>query len=242
MLRKLLPLVLAMLLVPCLCQAAVNPHTPKIFLHLTYPTTKGILCDNGKTSCVDAVVNGDLYPNGKSYFLYLEVAKGDLLRGILGLQLSIDYDAAAGSGVDVFGWTYCVDAHYEYAGPNGDWPAALSNNLLVWRSDIHCQTGATAVAGYFYLAAYSPDVFRVIPRIVDGYAKVADCNGAESRPLEPGELGRVAFSAGAATPGCNPCVDDCTTSSPHGNPIQPQVVPVQATTWSHIKSLYNPTP
>ena len=35
-------------------------------------------------------------------------------------------------------------------------------------------TGVSAAAGYFYMAAYTPDMLRVTPRPVDGRAKLAD--------------------------------------------------------------------
>ena len=232
------PVAMAFLL-PSLASATVrNPTAPKILLHLTHPTTKGILCDRGIVSdCTEAVVNGDLWPNGKSYFLYVEVYRGDL-PDIAGLQLGIEYDPASSSGVDVFGWTYCLDVSFNSPGPFGPWPTSGSGNLMTWDRSLNCQTGTTSIAGYFYLAAYSDDVIQVVPRQVDSKAKVADC-AARERLLTVSDLGRVAFSSGAATPGCNPCVDDCTTTTPQGNPIKPESVPTLPTTWSSVKSLFS---
>jgi hypothetical protein len=239
--RSLVALAVASL-VPALVHATTFDGKPKILLHLTHPTTKGILCDRGQIDdCQNAVVNGDLYPNGKSYFLFVEVAKGSVMNSVAGLQLSIDYDRVAGSGVDVFLWIYCAQAHYEAAGIYGAWPAPLSNNLITWNTVDNCQRVEAAIAGYFYLAAYSPDTFRVLPRIVGGnVSQVADCD-AVVQTLSTADLGRVAFSSGAVTPGCNPCVEDCTTQTPRGNPIQPESVPVQASTWGAIKALYGTT-
>jgi hypothetical protein len=222
-------------------ESLYRPYEPKILLHLTHPTTKGILCDRGTlTDCTQAVVNGDLYPNGKSYFLFVEVGRGDSMPSLGGVQLGIDYDPAPGSGVDVFTWTYCGDMHYaSTAGPHGGWPAPLSGNTITWNVRSNCQTSPVAVAGYFYMAAYSPDVFHVIPRPADRMALVADCQAVESMPLALRSLGRVAFSSGAATPGCNPCVENCTTTSPRGNPIKPQEVPTVPVTWGAIKMLYH---
>jgi hypothetical protein len=232
------PLACLALLVPAAVSAGIaDPAAPRIFLHLTHPTTKGILCDRGAIDdCTQAVVNGDLYPNGLAYFLYVEVSRG-ALPSIAGIQLGVSYDPVTLSGVDVFGWTYCLDAHFASDGPHGAWPAPGSGNLMTWFADANCQTGPTTVAGYFYLAAYSPDVFRVLPRPVDGRAAVATCE-AEVSVVPPSNLGRVAFSSGAVTPGCNPCVDDCTTTTPQGNPIQPLEVPTVAVTWSSVKSLF----
>ena len=242
MLRRIVPLAaLLVAFVPAGSTAATHDGKPKILLHLTHPTTKGILCDRGAlTDCSDADVNGDLYPNGKAYFLYVEVARGDL-PDLAGMQLSVDYDRAPLSGVDIFGWTYCVEAHFEAPGPYGAWPAPLSSNLMVWDASTNCQSGETAIAGYFYLAAYTPDVFRILPRQVDQASRVGSCD-AVTRTLAARDIGRVAFSSGAATPGCNPCVEDCTTTTPLGKAIPPASVPVLTATWSSVKSLFSTAP
>jgi hypothetical protein len=238
MLWRIVPVAaLLTVLLPVAGSAAPHDGKPKILLHLTHPTTKGILCDRGiVANCTDADVNGDLYPNGKSYFLYVQVAPGDL-GDIAGLQLSVDYDSAPHSGVDIFGWTYCVDAHFEAPGIHGSWPAPLSSNLLTWDVTAHCQSGETAIAGYFYMAAYTPDVFRLLPRQNDGISAVASCD-FDIAELGPGDLGRIAFSSAASTPGCNPCVEDCTTATPAGKAIAPASVPVVTTTWTALKNLY----
>jgi len=231
--------VLAALLLPSLAHAVPWDGKPKILLHLSYPTTKGLECARGAlTDCRGAVVNGDLYPDGNAYFLYVLVAM-DPAYGpeIAGLQLSVDYNAAPHAGVDVYTWTYCADAHWEAPGVNGVWPAPLSNNIITWNRVENCQASETAVAGYFYLVAYTADVFRVVPRVIDNKVKVADCYSKEY-VLSANDIGRVAFSSGAVTAGCNPCVENCTTSAPQGNPIARKQVPVLPVTWGRIKATF----
>lgn len=244
MLKKCFLLAFGAVTIATAAKASSFDGRPKILLHLTHPTTKGILCERGRiTDCREAMINADLYPNGKSYFLYVEVHQGDddaglgSWRRLAGVQFSVDYDAAPGSGVDIFTWTYCTDLHFSADGVNGPWPSPLSSNLLTWDPYNNCQNDEVAIVGYFYLAAYSPDVVRVLPRVVDGQSKLADCAGSEFL-LHGADLGRVAFSSAAATPGCNPCVENCITLSPRGNPLPPASVPVLVTTWSSLKNLY----
>jgi hypothetical protein len=90
-----------------------------------------------------------------------------------------------------------------------------------------------AVGGYFYLAAYSADKFKITVRPVSGWAKVAtcrcgeECGGQENLVEGPGvhfsqsHLGYVAFSAGAEDEGYNPCG---------------MAKPTVEGTWSEVKS------
>jgi hypothetical protein len=66
----------------------------------------------------------------------------------------------------------------------------------------------------------------VLPRQVDGAAKVADCGAAETPPIPMRSLGFATFSAGGTTPGCNPCEEICFL-----------IDPVFPTTWSSIKAI-----
>jgi hypothetical protein len=106
------------------------------------------------------------------------VAQGDAVSGVGGLQCGITYDPAAHAGVDVFNWTLCASLEFPSSGPNGAWPAAGSGNLITWDGAFRCQrtqpdgSGVVAAAGYFYCAAYSTDRLELIPRPVDGQAKV----------------------------------------------------------------------
>jgi hypothetical protein len=53
---------------------------------------------------------------------------------------------------------------------------------------------------------------KLIPRLIDGIAKVAQCNARESAISEL-KLGYVSFSAGAVMAGCNPWLVDCGPAS-----------------------------
>jgi hypothetical protein len=192
------------------------------FLHLT-PPVGGNRCGNGAlTDCRDAVTAGDLLP--ARYFAYLMVGGFDEIQG---MQLGITYDDGQASGrndhdkLDIASWTLC--ATLEFSSPSPAWPAPQSGNLITWDAVNACQRGPTAVAGFFYLSAYGPDELRLIPRPVDGLAKVADCGSAET-PLFPEDLGSARFSAGAAQRGNNPCSG--------GSPVA-----IRPTSWSRIKVL-----
>jgi hypothetical protein len=127
--------------------------------------------------------------------------------------------------VDVYAWTICADLQFSSADPA--WPAPGSGTLLTW-TQAHCRTPPTAVAGYFYVGAYGPDVMRLTARPASGAAKVATCNSAET-VLDPANaLGTVVFSAGAGVEGYNPC--------DRGTPA-----PVFPTSWSRIKVLAGQT-
>ena len=76
-------------------------------------------------------------------------------------------------------------------GPTGsstdEWPASGGGNRLTWDSSIDCQTttlgmdGVHAVAGSFYVYAYSDDLFQVTPNNNLSTApelQVGDCSEA----------------------------------------------------------------
>lgn len=204
---------------------------PKIMLHVKALTTKNACTTWGSLAdCQQAVITGDLTPPGGPgyYYIYLLVVKGSELD-IAGLQCGITYEnnaangASDGIGLDIFTWTLC--ATLQFAMPTPVWPNPGGGNLITWDRTTVCQTGETAVAGYFYSAAYGQDKFGITVRPADGKAKVADCSAAEFELL-PTDLGYVAFSTGQSVAGCNPCLQSCPP------------VAVQTTTWSGVKTLY----
>lgn len=210
----------------------------KILLHLATPTTKNQCGSRGNPTCSAVRTGGALYPT--NYFAYLLVVDGNAQAGVGGLQCGIAYDAPPNSGVDVFGWSLCASLEFNSNGPNGPWPSAGSGNLITWETNTLCQrfepggpgVGVTANAGYFYCAAYTPGILHVIPRPVDGQAKVADCSAYESLIGGVGfpggtasHLGAVYFSASGNISGYNPCG---------------AVYPVRITSWSSIKAMYGP--
>lgn len=192
---------------------------PKIFLHLAPAVAKNACDETGPgylADCSNAVTSGQL---NIPYYVYLVAARGDL-PGIAGLQCGISYqqDSPAnendGIGLDVFGWTLC--AALEFITPSASvWPEAGGGSIITWDSINDCQQGETAVAGYFYVTAYSSDRLYVAARPADNTAKVADCDANEYilSPALSGpttDLGYVAFSASQAEPGCNSCTGfDC---------------------------------
>lgn len=208
----------------------------KILLHVL-PTTSKNPCTRSVASPSAAACNAisfnglSLYPT--NYYAYLLVTDGNQAAGIAGLQCGIQYNQALGAGVDVFTWTNCATLEFSSTG----WPASGGGNLITWDNTAKCQrtipagndplNGVVAVAGYFYMGAYTPDLMRVTPRPVDGQAKVGDCAGNEDLigglgypAVAPSHLGIAAFGQAG---GYNPC----------GLPT-----PTQATTWSGIKGQY----
>gem|GEM_PF-1543336 len=200
----------------------------RLMLHVAAPTTKSPCVSGQLANCRDAVTRGDLAPIGGTgpwYFVYLLATRFTELGG---LQCGIDYDQGRSDGdanlqgIDVFGWTLCATLEFPTPGTRS-WPKPGSGNSLTWDTANRCQTGATAVGGFFYLAAYSADILKIIPRPIDGVARVANCGATQNLVLDE-YLGTARFSFGGAIAGYNPC--DASQS-----------VGVERTTWSRIKTL-----
>lgn len=187
----------------------------RLALHLL-PVSPGNACGSAaaRPGCGGLLTAGQTEPH--EYFAYVLVMKGNATEGIGGLQFGIDYDNAPTRGVDIYYWNSCTTLQF----PMPNWPASGSGNLLTWDPNVQCQrtepdgpgTGVVAVAGYFYLGAYSPDVLRLTPRPADGKAKVIDCTTATESLLEggavhhdPSHLGYASFSVDGSVPGYNPC-------------------------------------
>ncbi|HEX7877782.1 MAG TPA: hypothetical protein VF720_00130 [Candidatus Eisenbacteria bacterium] len=187
---------------------------PKILLHLAAPTVKSPCAAGKLTDCGSAVVAGSVgTPGGPFYFAYVLAAKGNL-PDLAGIQLGIRYQEGCvngredGNRIDVFGWTLCGTLEFPSSGFYS-WPSPNSSNTITWDNGAACQTGETAVAGYFYVGCYgAADTLSVIPRPVDQLASVARCNTLETN-LTSADLGRVVFSPGGVSSGCNPCAGPC---------------------------------
>lgn len=216
----------------------------KIQLHLAGLTTKAQCTRTvARPACAGIVTHGDLYP--AVYFAYVLITDGDATAGLAGLQFGIQYGSTKNDavGVDIFGWTLC--ATLEFQQPTPVWPENGGGNLITWDMTNVCQrfepggagTGVVADAGYFYLGAYSAADMYITERPVDGMSKVADCSAAEdniegsgngtntqNEPVyhNPSHLGSLGFGAGHN--GYSPCGLN---------------TPVENTTWSAVKSLYN---
>jgi hypothetical protein len=173
------------------------------------PVSQGIPCSQFST---------DFAPIGASRDVYLMVAQGDVGVGVAGMSCGVQF----GGGVAVFGWTLCADLEF----PNGGWPANGGGNRITWDATTNCQTtdvageGVHAVAGSFYLYAYSDGLFEVTPNngVPVPELQVADCSAASEDVQIAG--GAVGFGA---LEGFNPC----------------GVVPVEETSWGKIKGAYN---
>jgi hypothetical protein len=221
-------------------RAAAN-RDAKIMLHALSPTVKNACNRTGlrPANCTGFVTNNlELYPS--SYFAYVLVVEGSLGQGVAGVQFGIDYPGPAngatdGDQLDIWGWTLC--ATIEFVTPPGGainaWPNPDSGTLITWDANAACQitgnviTGVVAVAGYFYCGSYAPTLLRIVPRQVDGYAKVADCASVEDIVYTDANdnftyLGALGFGRS----GINPCGRiGCFCS------------PVVGTSWSGVKTL-----
>lgn len=204
--------------------ARADNSNARILLHLASATTKNACMT--LPACADMVTGGDLFP--ATWFAYVLVADADRVAGIAGLQFGIEYDGALNSGVDILAWTLCATLDFHFS----NWPGDGTGNLIAWDSSNLCQrtepegfgTGVVANAGYFYMAAYSPDDLRIVPRQVDARAKVADCAAVEYI-VPVSSLGFARFSAGGSDPGFNPCGTtplplQCSISGPTSVPQQ----------------------
>lgn len=207
---------------------AGSNYDARLAIHLASVASKNSCARlEAAPACSNVITSGTLYPT--AYYAYLLIMRGNAAAGLAGLQCGIAYDGVPHSGVDVFDWHLCADLDFRSTG----WPASGGGNLITWDPIDRCQrsepdgpgSGVTATVGYFYLAAYSPDVLRITPRPVDGRAKVGSC-AADEDILEggtihhdPSFLGSASFSTGGMTPGHNPCsapttAIDCSISGP----------------------------
>ncbi len=170
--------------------------------------------------------------------VYLIVARGAPDPGVAGASCGILYNhgetgqatKSDGVGVDVFAWTLCSWAPWVPGLPPEDlFPASGGGIRLVWSPQTDCQTGVVedegvhALAGSFYVLAYSDDMFEITPNRtanpgVDEF-QVLDCDNQTTVLPYPEAAGVVAFGSGT---GYTPC----------------QAVPVIPTTWSRLKIRY----
>jgi hypothetical protein len=192
------------------------------------PSTPPLTC-SGITpkACSDpsATVTGGLL----SYYAVLCVFGADPDSGIAGMLFGIDYNGSPRAGVDVNSWTLCGDLEF----PSDSWPADQTGNIITWDNEGACQRtvpgdsqdGMTAVGGFFYLTAYSQDVFQVIehPRLLSGRKlQVSSCNIQEFNLDPQTQAGSIGFSDDGSTKGKLPCV----------------LHPTEAVTWGKVKNTF----
>ncbi len=149
---------------------AAGPNAEsKLILHLVEAEDTRPGCySHGVTTHGDVVTAGEV---GKTYLLYVLVANVDTTQGIAGLQFGLSYDGDEESGIEILDWQECSLYQFHLA----DWPGADTGVLLTWSQTSDCQRVPVVVAGYFTLTAHSPDRLKLIPRPVDGLARVAAC-------------------------------------------------------------------
>lgn len=185
----------------------------------------------------DIQLSGELYTG---YYAFLCVFNGSAQVGVAGLQCAIEFDDAPRSGVDLQQWTVCANG-LEF--PQDGWgDTSGDGNTITWNIKAGgCQreepggmgTGVTAVAGYFYVTAYSPDLVKVVPYEggsaggVTRAIKVADCgneiSSGRETVLENDHGGSVGFSDDGSVTGSLPCVHRI----------------MEETTWGAVKNLYD---
>jgi hypothetical protein len=204
--HKLLSLCLALLVgsmmiagpAPGRATAGVSPDA-KIVVHLV-PVEKRVkrmnICGrHGVEGLSDVVTRGE---TGQGYLAYVLVTDFDTETGIAGAQFGISYNDSAEVGVDIIYWQNCT--LYEW--PMDGWPGSETGNLLTWNQMSDCQGTEPLVIGLFHLTAHSQDRFKIIPRPVDGLARLAACgvNSINSNDkldtLKPENLGWVDFGSG----------------------------------------------
>ena len=195
--------------------AEAGMEEAKIALHVQAHTSKSMCGAAPTIPCHRYVTKGDL---GVGYDVYLVIGNVPVPypgaeEEIDGLSCGITYDPAVGQGVDVFAWFLCSDGlEFSSDGPNGAWPASGSGTRITWSyctgTDIP-PSGIHAVAGSFYVYAYSPDLLQVTENVhlqSGPELKIAECIGIEvDLPLSA--AGSVAFSVGAVDTGYNPCTE-----------------------------------
>jgi len=194
---------------------------PKIAIHIQVPAAKGA-CTTGAPNVACSTFNsqGDVTTPLNLYFI---VADGPV-GGIGGASFGLLYDSNLFAGA----WNKCADQ--DFAG-NG-WPASGGGNAITWAT---CPTddygeGIQGVLGFLYVYAYAPTFLQITQRdfITDPVVKqitVASCSAAETQ-LDQTQTGIAKFSANGVDQGCNPCLSTCLP------------VPVEASTWGHIKSSF----
>jgi hypothetical protein len=220
--------------------AAVGGTQPEAVFALhavahSYPPPQGTPCGVGKPT-IPCQNYRTIWPLMSSADVYLVVARGQPGPGIAGISCGIQYDPRPQNGVDMFGWTLCADMEFTNAGPNGVWPASGGGNRITWSMEDNCQRtvinpdGVHAIAGAFYVYAYSEDYFSVTPNmnlVIPEFA-VADCSAQASYFSLNADMGTVGFGSitdGSFAGGLNPCVGWFT-------------IPTKSTTWGQLKTKY----
>lgn len=234
LLQRALRFVFLIMIVASPALAAPWDGNPKLVLHVR-PITQQNACTawGALDDCQAAVTTGGLTvpAEGPYWFVYLLAAKGSSPANVAAVRTGVTYQGGASggqndhTGIDVLAWRLC--ATMDNVTPNvPEWPAPGSGNTVSWDLPESCQEQSTAVIGYFYIAAYSPDVLRLTGDPADGDAEIRDCDSDMHGLNESRDLGSVAFGAGTQEAACNPCATACDD------------MPVLRATWGGIKALF----
>jgi hypothetical protein len=218
---------------PLPVSAAVSPNSPKVLLHVRPSTTKNQCSVVALANdCANVNTKGASAPPVLGYHVLVVADRGDSLPpgdGIGAVQIGISYAGGYSpsghrSPINVFQWSLCATLQFDSQSPL--WPSPGSGTLITWNTP-SCQYDRLVCAGFFYLAAYAPGTIALTKRPSDNLAGIRTCAN-QSINVSAGALGSATFSAGAALPGCNPCLLDCA-----------EPVAVQGSTWSGVKTLIN---
>lgn len=201
------------------CVYAVE--SPPVGLPSHTCTSLSPLSTTPPTGCSGFQTKGQL---GTCYLVYL-VAVQPPGEGLSGLSCGIQYDGVPHRGIDVLGWQSCSTLEFQSL----DWPASGGGDFLAWDRFGSCQNGIVepdgvhAVAGAFIVYAWSADTLRVTANPIFDAAEVIDCTG---RIIEVDSLlsttAQAVFSAGAASPGYNPC-QESVAGLPENEPGPPSL-------------------
>jgi len=223
--------------------AAFPPIVTKssaVMLHIASPVSSGDACALALASSTDIVTRANASRDGSArYFVYLLASPEQVVGapeeeqpGLAGLQIGIDYKDRKDpqDGLHIFDWHSCSDLEWR----QDTWPQPGSGNTITWVAPENCNKKPIVVAGYFYVAAYSPSFLAVTGYPTTDLVKTASCKAAESIPDHTIGLDRVGWvslgggAIGADTDGCNPLLEPCA--------VQP--VPTNPVSWGQLKSKF----
>lgn len=240
---RLLALLVLPLLIALPDPAGGQEESVKFALHIQAHSTKASeTCTSASPSdttlgpaipCSDYEVDGPLRMN---LDLYVVIAGADS-TGVSGTSFGILYDDEPGSGVDVISWTDCISG-LPFLSEEPKWPASGSGARLTWLIPEDCQNqiigddGVHAVAGAFYVYAYTNGYFDITPnRTLNSGAELAitNCEGVEAQfdTTYLSYSNQTSCAAFGDWRGCSICVVGFCW-----------IDPVEPTTWVHLKTRY----
>lgn len=195
---------------------------PKILLHAQTPTTKNPCADSpSNVNCQTGGIQPPLTVNwpadGSPAHVYAMLTNVSIEQnGLRAAVFGIEYQNAL-----VSAWDACGNL----STPSSNWPGSGEGIVVTFQT---CQTDNSfgyrnALLGYFYIASYADDLFRITPRIVTPTPELAYANcSLETFPINPSDgTGAVGFGS---TEGSIPC-------------NMPPIA-VEPGTWGGVKKLF----